>query len=96
MFNSPRVARFDFEKKIDVEFRGKLKNFVQRRHSLAGERSDTLERCAWSLVWLGALVGGLVLWSSWSSWPPVNYLAPLMVLVAVVGLAACWLVGATA
>ena len=58
-----------------------------------GERSDTLERCAWSLVWLGALVGGLDLWSSWSSWPPVSYLAPLMVLVAVAGLAGCWLVG---
>ena len=41
----------------------------------------------------GALVGGLDLWSSWSSWPPVSYLAPLMVLVAVVGLAGCWLVG---
>jgi uncharacterized membrane protein len=57
------------------------------------ERSDTLERCAWSLVWLGAIVGGLDLWSSWSSWPPASYLAPLVVLVAVIGLAGCWLVG---
>lgn len=58
-----------------------------------GERSDTPERCAWSLVWLGAIVGGLDLWSSWSSWPPASYLAPLMVSVGVVGLAGCWLVG---
>src|ERR1700692_4137970 len=57
------------------------------------ERSYTLERCAWSLVWLGAIVGGLDLWSSWSSWPPASYLAPLVVLVAVVGLAGCWLAG---
>ena len=52
----------------------------------------TLERCAWALVWLGAVVAGLAFWGSWSSWPPGGYLAPLIVAIGIVGLAATWLV----
>ncbi len=54
--------------------------------------SATLERGAWSLVWLGAVVAGLAFWGSWSSWPPGGYLAPLIVAVGMVGLVATWLV----
>ncbi len=50
------------------------------------------ERCAWSLVWLGVVLGGLALWGSWSSWPPGAYLAPLIVALGIVGTAAAWLV----
>lgn len=49
-----------------------------------------LERCAWTVVWLGAVVAGLGFWGSWSAWPPGGYLAPLLVLIAIVGLAATW------
>ncbi len=52
----------------------------------------TPERCAWSLVWLGAVLGGLAFWGSWATWPPGGYLAPLTVLLGVIGMAATWLV----
>ena len=52
----------------------------------------TLERCAWSLVWFGAVLGGLAFWGSWSTWPPGGYLAALTVLLGIVGLAATWVV----
>ncbi len=54
------------------------------------ERLDFFERCAWSLVWLGVLVGACDLWGSWWSWPVVDALAPLLVAVALVGFAICW------
>ena len=57
---------------------------------LSAERLALLERCAWSLVWLGVLVGGVNLWSSWSSWPIIDLLAPLLVAVALGGLVICW------
>jgi uncharacterized membrane protein len=52
----------------------------------------TVERCAWSLVWLGTVLSGLAFWGSWSSWPPGGYLAPLIVVLGIVGTAATWLV----
>jgi uncharacterized membrane protein len=54
--------------------------------------SDTTERCAWSLVWLGVIIGGLNVWSSWSSWPLGGIVAPLLVLAGIGGLAASWVV----
>ena len=43
-------------------------------------------------MWLGAVVSGLAFWGSWSAWPPGGYLAPLIVAIGMVGLAATWLV----
>lgn len=57
------------------------------------ERTVFFERCAWSLVWLGVLIGACDLWGSWTSWPPVDVLAPALVAVAMGGLVACWCVG---
>ncbi len=54
--------------------------------------TETLERCAWSFVWLGVVVVALAFWGSWSSWPPGGYLEPLLVVIGVVGVAASWLV----
>jgi hypothetical protein len=51
-----------------------------------------VERSAWSLVWLGVIVTGLDLWSSWTSWAPDGVVAPAVVLAGVVGLAASWVV----
>ena len=51
-----------------------------------------LERCAWSLVWLGVVVGGLSFWGSWTSWPPSGYLSPLLVLFGIAGGVATWVV----
>lgn len=48
------------------------------------------ERCAWSIVWLGVLVGACELWGSWTSWPPIVVLAPLLVAVSLAGFAICW------
>ena len=60
--------------------------------STASGGSATLERCAWSLAWLGTVVAGLAFWGGWSAWPPAGYLAPLTVAIGIVGLAATWLV----
>jgi uncharacterized membrane protein len=54
------------------------------------ERLVLLERCAWSLVWLGALVGGCALWGSWWSWPVADVLAPALVAASLAGLCVCW------
>lgn len=58
--------------------------------SLSPERLTLLERGAWSLVWLGILIGGITLWGSWWSWPVIDVLAPLLVAVALVGFVICW------
>jgi uncharacterized membrane protein len=50
------------------------------------------ERCAWSLVWIAVVIGGISLWGDWSIWGPSGYLAPTVVVVGMVGLAATWLV----
>ncbi len=54
------------------------------------EGVTTAERCAWSLVWLGILVGGAGLWGSWTSWPVIDVLAPALVAVALAGVVVCW------
>jgi hypothetical protein len=38
------------------------------------------------------MIGGLDLWGSWSSWPPGGYLAPLVVLIGIAGVAWTWVV----
>ena len=50
------------------------------------------ERCAWSLVWIAVVIGGIGLWGGWSIWGPSGYLAPGLVVVGMGGLAATWLV----
>ncbi|HUA94923.1 MAG TPA: hypothetical protein VMB82_05290, partial [Acidimicrobiales bacterium] len=54
------------------------------------EATALLERAAWTLVWLGVLIGGVVLWGSWSSWPVIDVLAPALVLFSLAGVALCW------
>jgi len=58
--------------------------------SLSPERLTILERCGWTLVWLGVLLGGLNLWGSWWSWPVIDLLAPLLVALALIGFVICW------
>lgn len=53
--------------------------------------SVTGERCAWSLVWLGVLTGGINLWGFWWFSPVTILLAALLVLVGLVGVTASWL-----
>jgi hypothetical protein len=56
------------------------------------EGTATAERCAWSVVWLGAIAGGFSLWGSWSGWSLDGLVAPLLVLVGIVGVAVTWFV----
>ena len=76
---------------------GDLSPTVRPVDSIAGitlvGSSDTTERCAWSLVWLGVIIGGLNIWNSWSSWPLGGIVAPLLLLAGIGGLAALWVVG---
>jgi uncharacterized membrane protein len=51
----------------------------------------TAERCAWSLVWLGVLTGGINLWGFWWSSPLTVLLAAFIALLGLGGLVACWL-----
>ena len=48
------------------------------------------ERCAWSLVWVGVLAGGLSTWGMWSSSAALTVVAPVLVLVATVGIIFSW------
>ncbi len=59
---------------------------------LGGEPDRLLlaERSAWSLAWIGILVGGVNLWGSWTSWPVIDVLAPTIVAVAFGGFVLCW------
>ena len=54
--------------------------------------SAVIERCAWSVVWLSVLTGGINLWGWWPSWPAAPVVGPAFVLVGIVGLAWTWLV----
>jgi uncharacterized membrane protein len=57
------------------------------------EPSTTLLlRAGWSLVWLTILIGGLGFWGSWSWWPGAGVIAPLLILIGLVGLTTVWLV----
>jgi uncharacterized membrane protein len=60
------------------------------REHLPFAQREMAERCAWSLVWLGVLVGGTSLWGSWWSWPAIDVLAPVLVACSLAGLAVCW------
>jgi uncharacterized membrane protein len=51
-----------------------------------------VERCGWSLVWVGVLVAGLGFWGSWSGWTWAALLAPLLVLAGIAGTLAVWVV----
>ncbi len=50
------------------------------------------ERAAWSIVWLAVLTAGLNVWGFWWSSAVVTLLAPLMILGAICGLVATWVV----
>jgi hypothetical protein len=61
-----------------------------RRGRPFAERSLLAERCAWSLVWFGILTQGLALWEHWWGDAFAGAVAPLLVLVGIVGIAATW------
>jgi len=52
---------------------------------------EIAERGAWSLVWLGVVTGGLGIWGYWVASPANTVLAPLMVLIGIVGMSVTWL-----
>ena len=63
----------------------------ERDGRMLGEPTPlVMERAAWSLVWLGILVGGVELWGDWWSWPFIDVLAPLLVVVGLAGMVFCW------
>ncbi len=49
------------------------------------------ERGAWTLVWLGVLTGGFSVWGLWNASSAEVVLAPLLVLVGILGMALAWL-----
>ncbi len=51
-----------------------------------------VQQCAWTLVWVAALASALGLWGSWSAGPVVSVLAPVLVLVTLMGAVAVWTV----
>lgn len=52
---------------------------------------DIAERGVWTLVWLGVVTGGLSVWGYWVASPVNVVLAPLLVLIGVVGMSLAWL-----
>ena len=69
----------------------RLDRVVSTRPSQDEADSATVERCAWTLVWLGVLTGGINLWGFWWSSPVTVVLAALIVLAGLAGTTACWL-----
>src|SRR5258708_19192570 len=69
----------------------RLDRVVTPRASRDEADNTTLERCAWALVWLGVITGGINLWGFWWSSPLAVVLAALIVLVGLGGMTACWL-----
>ena len=51
-----------------------------------------VQRCAWTLVWVGVLAAGLQYWASWSAGAWAVVLAPVLVGVALVGTVLLWTV----
>jgi uncharacterized membrane protein len=68
-----------------------LREYLAPASPTATTRSlDVAERGAWSLVWLGVVTGGLSVWGAWNSSPLNAVLAPMLVLIGIVGMSACW------
>ena len=57
-----------------------------------GQSGLLAQRGGWTLVWFAVVTTGLGFWSSWTQWPGAAALAPLFVLVGLIGIVACWLV----
>jgi hypothetical protein len=70
----------------DLESDGYFSGWPALRHAHPGERA------AWTFVWLAVLTGGVNLWGFWWSSPVVVALAPLMVLLGLVGIVWSWTV----
>jgi hypothetical protein len=51
----------------------------------------TVERCGWMLAWLAVLIAGIGLWGTWTSWSWGGAVAPAVVVLGIVGMAATWL-----
>ena len=51
-----------------------------------------VQRCAWTLVWVAVLAAGLNYWGDWSAGVWAAVLAPLVVLMALVGAVLVWTV----
>ncbi|MGD0254506.1 MAG: hypothetical protein ABSB99_02950 [Acidimicrobiales bacterium] len=49
------------------------------------------ERCAWSMVWLGAMAGGLSTWGMWWSSPMLTVPALVLILAAVARIVSSWI-----
>jgi uncharacterized membrane protein len=49
------------------------------------------ERSAWTLVWLGVVTSGFGVWGLWGASPADVVVAPLLVLIGIVGMSATWL-----
>ena len=66
------------------------KNGTMQSEESSGHQLWMVERVAWSLVWLGVVTTGIDSWGSWIWWPGDAVLAPLIVLVGLVGGVFIW------
>ena len=49
------------------------------------------ERIAWTLVWIGVLIGGLNAWGEWTASPSLTVLSIALTLAAIAGIVSSWL-----
>ena len=77
LLQDPRLRRFD--------------SIALSPSTLDATDSHTVERWAWTLVWLSVLTGGFNLWGFWWSSPATVILAALLVVGGIAGMAASWL-----
>jgi uncharacterized membrane protein len=67
---------------------------VDRNGSSTSAAADlvTVERCAWTLVWLAILCTALAYWGAWSDGRVAAVAAPVLVLIALAGAVLVWIV----
>lgn len=54
------------------------------------DRALDAQRALWTVVWLAVVSVGLNTWSSWGLWSGFNVVAPVLILVGLVGVALVW------
>ena len=75
---------------------GRLRPFDKSEPSASAADATTtltVERWAWTLVWLGVLTDGVNLWGFWWSSPITVVLAAMLVLGGIAGMAGTWVSG---
>ena len=86
------TARIPVDPEVDPEGSEGSEGSDAHEASADARSLALVQRCAWTLVWVGVLSSALEYWGSWSAGRWAVVLAPLLVTVALAGAVALWTV----